>query len=173
VTACGYRLYFKTSTCGCVGGDWRASTLNMSRLIWILAYHRGNCTIICVDLASSMDPRGLVATLMWNGSVAFFFDETVIEYWVDFDVAVSTNVPEFSFVSVTEDEVFNAVMSIKSNVAGVDEIPLSVVKSLLPVLLSTLTHVFNHIFTCSEFPRSHQGGGGPLWCCQFQRLLSP
>jgi hypothetical protein len=57
-------------------------------------------------------------------------------------------VPEFSFVSVTEDEVYNAVMSIKSNAAGVDEIPLSFVKSLLPVLLGT----FNHIFTCSEVP---------------------
>jgi hypothetical protein len=43
-------------------------------------------------------------------------------------VPVSTNVPEFSFVSVTEDEVFNAVMSIKSNDAGVDEIPLSLFK---------------------------------------------
>jgi hypothetical protein len=33
-------------------------------------------------------------------------------------VPVSTNVPEFSFVAVTEDEVFNAVMSIKLNAAG-------------------------------------------------------
>jgi hypothetical protein len=85
-----------------------------------------------------------------------------------FDVPVSTNVPEFSFVAVTEDEVFNAVMSIKSNAAGVDEIPLSVIKSL-PIFLGTLTHVFNHIFTSLEFPARW----GPLWCCQFQRLLSP
>jgi hypothetical protein len=47
---------------------------------------------------------------------------------IDFDV------PEFSFVSVTEDEVFNAVMSIKSNAAGVNEISLSFIKSLLPFL---------------------------------------
>jgi hypothetical protein len=40
-------------------------------------------------------------------------------------------------------------MSIKSNV---DEILLSFIKSLLPVWLSTLTHVLNHIFTCLEFP---------------------
>jgi hypothetical protein len=63
-------------------------------------------------------------------------------------VPFSTNVPEFSFVSVTEDEVYNAVMSIKSNAAGVDEIPLSFIKSRL---LGTLTHVFNHMFTCLEF----------------------
>jgi hypothetical protein len=39
-----------------------------------------------------------------------------------------------SFLSVTEDEVFNAVMSIRSNAAGVDEIPLSFISSLLSVL---------------------------------------
>jgi hypothetical protein len=71
---------------------------------------------------------------------------------IDFDVPDSTKVPEFSFVSVTKHEVCNAVMPIKSNDAGVDEIPLSFIKSLLPVLLGTMTHVFNHIFTCSEFP---------------------
>jgi hypothetical protein len=81
---------------------------------------------------------------------------------IDFDAPVSTNVPEFSFVLVTEVEVYNAVMSIKSNAAGVDEIPLS----FITVLLGTLNHVFNHIFTCSEFP-------GPLWCCQFYRWPSP
>jgi hypothetical protein len=43
-------------------------------------------------------------------------------------------------------------MYIKSNAAGVDEIPLSFIKSILPVLLGTLTRVFTHIFTCSEFP---------------------
>jgi hypothetical protein len=67
-----------------------------------------------------MVPRGLTATLMWSDSVVF--DETVI----DFDVPVSANVPEFSFVSVTEDEVFDAVMSIKSNAAEVDENELRV-----------------------------------------------
>jgi hypothetical protein len=75
---------------------------------------------------------------------------------IDFDVPVSTNVPEFSFVLVTEVEVYNAVMSIKPHAAGVDEIPLS----FITVLLGTLNHVFNHIFIRSEFP-------GPLWCCQF------
>jgi hypothetical protein len=44
------------------------------------------------------------------------------------------------------------LMSIKSNAAVVDEVLLSFNKSLLPVLLGTLTHVFNHIFTCSAFP---------------------
>jgi hypothetical protein len=54
------------------------------------------------------------------------------------------------------------MMSIKSNAAGVDEIPLSFIKSLLPVLLGTLTYVFDHIFTCSEFP-ARQRASVSLW----------
>jgi hypothetical protein len=38
--------------------------------------------------------------------------------WIDFDVPVSTDVPEFSFVSVTEDKVCNAVMAINLNADG-------------------------------------------------------
>jgi hypothetical protein len=38
----------------------------------------------------------------------------------DFDVPFSANVLEFSFVSGTEYQIYNAVMSIKSNAAGVD-----------------------------------------------------
>jgi hypothetical protein len=60
---------------------------------------------------------------------SFLLTKSSLSTGIDFDVPVSTNVPEFSFVSVTEDEVFNAVMSIKSNAAGMDEIPLSFVKS--------------------------------------------
>jgi hypothetical protein len=86
---------------------WRGRTLNLSRLILILAYRRKNCTIICVELAS-------------------------LSSGIDFDV------PDFSFVSVTEDKVCNAVMSIKSNAARVDKIPLSFIKSLMHVLLGTL-----------------------------------
>jgi hypothetical protein len=59
----------------------------------------------------------LTATLMWSDS-EFFFCETIIEYYkVGFIVIVSSNMPEFSFVSVTEDEVCRAVMFIKSNAA--------------------------------------------------------
>jgi hypothetical protein len=91
--------------------------------------------------------------LMWSGSVVFFTRPS-LSTGIDYDVPDSTNVPEFSFVSVTKDEVCNA---------GVDEISLSFIKSLLPVLLGTMTHVFNHIFTCSEFP-ARWG----IWCCQFK-----
>jgi hypothetical protein len=39
-------------------------------------------------------------------------------------------------------------MYIRSDAAGVDGIPLSFIKLLLPVLI----HIFNHIFVSSEFP---------------------
>jgi hypothetical protein len=60
-------------------------------------------------------------------------------------------VPEFSFATVGESEICDAVMSIRSDAAGVDGIPLSFIKLVLPVVLPVLTHIFNHIFVSSEF----------------------
>jgi hypothetical protein len=54
---------------------------------------------------------------------------------------------------VSESEICDAVISIKSDAAGVDGIPLSFIKPLLPVvLLPLLTHIINHIFVSSKFP---------------------
>jgi hypothetical protein len=70
------------------------------------------------------------------------------------EVAVSrtNNVPEFSFVTVSEGEICDAVMSIKSDATGVDGIPWSLIKWLLPLILPVLTNIFNYIFVISEFP---------------------
>jgi hypothetical protein len=43
-------------------------------------------------------------------------------------------------------------MSIRPDAAGVDGIPLSFIKYLLPVVVPVLTHIFNHIFVSSEIP---------------------
>jgi hypothetical protein len=67
-------------------------------------------------------------------------------------VSRTTNVPEFSFATASESEICDAVMSIRLDAAGVDGIPLSFIKLLLPVTLPVLTHIFNHIFVSSEFP---------------------
>jgi hypothetical protein len=48
-------------------------------------------------------------------------------------------VSEFSFVTVSEGEIYDAVMSIRSDVADVDGIPLLFKKLLLPVVLPVLT----------------------------------
>jgi hypothetical protein len=58
-------------------------------------------------------------------------------------------VPEFSFATVSESEICDAVMSIRSDAAGVDGVPLSFIKLLLPVVL--YLSIFNHIFVSSEF----------------------
>jgi hypothetical protein len=42
------------------------------------------------------------------------------------------NVPEFSFATVSESEIYDAVMSIRSDATGIDEIPWSFIKLLLP-----------------------------------------
>jgi hypothetical protein len=63
------------------------------------------------------------------------------------------NIPEFSFINVKSTDVNDAVLSIGSNAAGVVELPMSFVRVLFPVILSALTHIYNYIFTCSEFPQ--------------------
>jgi hypothetical protein len=69
----------------------------------------------------------------------------------EFAVSHTNNVPEFSFAAVSESETCDAVMSIRSDAVGVDGIPLSFIKLLLPVVIPVLTHIFNHIFVSSEF----------------------
>jgi hypothetical protein len=51
-----------------------------------------------------------------------------------------------------EIEIYYAVISIRSDAAGVDGIPLSSIKLLLPVVLLVLTHIFSHSFVSSVFP---------------------
>jgi hypothetical protein len=60
--------------------------------------------------------------------------------------------PEFSFITVDSKNVFDAFMAVKSDASGLDGIPLSFDKMLLLVVMPALTHLFNFIFTCSEFP---------------------
>jgi hypothetical protein len=50
-------------------------------------------------------------------------------------VSCTNNVPEFSVATVNESEICDAVMSIRLDAAGVDRLPLSFIKLLLPVVL--------------------------------------
>jgi hypothetical protein len=74
-------------------------------------------------------------------------------------VSRTNNVPEFSFATVSESEICDAVMSIRSDATGVDGIRLLFIKLLLPVVLPVLTHLINHIFVFSEFPRKLKTSG--------------
>jgi hypothetical protein len=83
----------------------------------------------------------------------YFLTRPLLNGGSEFAVYRTNNVPEFSFATVSEVEICDAVMSIRSDAAGVDGIPLPFKKLLLPVVLPVLTHIFNHIFVSSEFPR--------------------
>jgi hypothetical protein len=74
------------------------------------------------------------------------------QHELDFDIPVRLGVPESSFVTVDSKNVLDASTALKSNVSGLDGIPLTFAKMLLPVVLPALTHLFNFIFTFSEFP---------------------
>jgi hypothetical protein len=67
-------------------------------------------------------------------------------------VSRTNNVPELSFFTVSESEICDAVMSSRSDATGVDGIPLSFIKLLLPVVVPLLIHIFDHIFVSSKFP---------------------
>lgn len=58
----------------------------------------------------------------------------------------------FAFSNVSETDVFNAVVSIRSNAVGEDGLPVKFLKIILPFIVSSLTHIFNHIITTSIFP---------------------
>lgn len=58
----------------------------------------------------------------------------------------------FSFRCVSGLEVVKAIQSVKSNSVGLDLIPISFIRMLLPVILPSVTHLFNSIITKSFFP---------------------
>ena len=60
--------------------------------------------------------------------------------------------PILHFSSVYEPDVISALNSIKSNAVGHDGIHLKFIKMMLPFVLPSITHIFNHIITTSQFP---------------------
>lgn len=59
----------------------------------------------------------------------------------------------FSFSVASETDVLSALMSIRSNAIGEDGLPLKFLKIVLPFIVGSLTHIFNHIITTSTFPK--------------------
>jgi hypothetical protein len=79
----------------------------------------------------------------------YFLTRPMLNGAGEFAVSSTNNVAEFSFATVSESEICETVMSIRSDAACVDGY-LS--KLLLLVFLPVLTYIFNHIFVSSEFP---------------------
>lgn len=63
------------------------------------------------------------------------------------------NGQHFYFTRLTDEDVVEAVLSIKSNAIGLDEINPKFLKLLLPYILPYITHIFNCILTTCEYPR--------------------
>ena len=59
---------------------------------------------------------------------------------------------KLNLVSFSESEVYNSIPPIQSNAVGHDCIHLKFVKLILPFVLSTITHIFNHVLTINIFP---------------------
>ena len=65
---------------------------------------------------------------------------------------VTYNGDEFNFTACTMNDVYNSVNAIKSNAVGYDAVNLKFIKLLLPSVLQTLTHIFNHIIYTRVYP---------------------
>ena len=71
------------------------------------------------------------------------------DFYKNSDLLCDGNI--LNFKSFSELEVYKAIYSIKSNAVGYDDIRLKFVKTLIPFILPTLTHIFNHITTTNIF----------------------
>ena len=60
----------------------------------------------------------------------------------------------FNFITFMDYEVYNALLSIKSNAVGDDGVHLRFIKIIIIFILPYITHIFNHIITTSSYPRS-------------------
>lgn len=66
--------------------------------------------------------------------------------------AVNHTYGAFSFANIDQISVYDAIYKVKSDAIGLDKIPLSFIKLILPVVLPTITHIYNFILTTSNFP---------------------
>lgn len=59
----------------------------------------------------------------------------------------------FQFTTVSEIDVHKAVMNIRSNAVGEDGVSIKFLKMILPYVIGSLTHIYNHCITTSNFPK--------------------
>lgn len=64
-----------------------------------------------------------------------------------------TNGTSFGFINVDNMDVVECFLSVKSNAVGVDGVHPVFIKSILPLLLPYITHIFNTVLTTGFFPR--------------------
>nr|AAZ15237.1 reverse transcriptase [Aedes aegypti] len=65
----------------------------------------------------------------------------------------NNNDRRFAFQPVRIFEIINAVHEVKSNAIGLDNVPIKLIKSLLPLVLAPLSHIFNNIIESCVYPQ--------------------
>ena len=60
----------------------------------------------------------------------------------------------FYFQHMIETDVISALFHVRSNAVGMDRIPLKFIKSICPVIVKPITHLFNVIVYTSQFPKA-------------------
>jgi hypothetical protein len=122
------------------------AVLLLCPLIWILISLYANLQLGVINGSNKIEVMFDVERMN-----QFFVTQSSPQNELDFDIPVRLGVPEFVCITVDSKVVFDAFMAVKLNACGLDGIPLSFVKMLLPVILPALTQLANFIFTCSEF----------------------
>lgn len=70
-----------------------------------------------------------------------------------YDNLQTTNIAHaFEFICVSQEDILESFLSIKSNAEGLDDMNPVFLKALLPKLLPYITHIFNTILTTSTYP---------------------
>lgn len=72
----------------------------------------------------------------------------------DFMNSISSSQDGFKFVEFLEHDIINSIFAVKSNAVGLDNIPISFIKILLPLALPIYKHLFDVIIETSTFPRA-------------------
>lgn len=66
---------------------------------------------------------------------------------------IKEGVGEFHFKLITEDDVLQNILTIKSNATGSDQIGIRLILYLCPLIIPVLTHIINFCFENGVFPR--------------------
>lgn len=97
-----------------------------------------------------IDPSINFSATEFNDYFASVFTESSIEN-LDFD-QINDKDSDFSFITVSCEDVLAAIAAISTNALGDDEIPAIFLKKLCPIILPFVTHVINQCITKSYFP---------------------
>lgn len=134
---------------------------------------RGKAAYFAPRLNSQMNTKQLWQNLRNLGMISSsnispsFTANDYVEYLSEFPVLTpnSSNsllhrniAHRFSFSNTNIEDVYKAIMDIRSNAVGLDGIPIRFVKMILPILLPVVTYVFNFILTTSVYPSSWKSG---------------